>query len=64
MYKRQVPEVIVANQLQMAVLAFSVLTDACDPENLKPIDIEDIMAMAKKAEQSLIAILLKLIPQL
>lgn len=59
-----VPEVIVANQLQMAVLAFSVLTDACDPENLKPIDIEDIMAMAKKAEQSLIAILLKLIPQL
>lgn len=59
-----VPEVIVANQLDMDVLAFSVLTDACDPENLKPIDIEDIMAMAKKAEQSLIVIVLKLIDHL
>lgn len=59
-----IPEVIVANQLEMKVLAFSVLTDVCDPENLKPIDIEDIMAMAKKAEQSLIIIVLNLIPQL
>ena len=59
-----VPEVIVANQLDMQVLAFSVLTDLCDPDHLKPIDIEDIMAMAKKAEQSLIKIVLKLIPQL
>ena len=49
-----VPEVIVANQLEMECVAFSVLTDECDPENLKPIDIEDIMASAKKAEQSLI----------
>ena len=48
----------------MQVLAFSVLTDLCDPDHLKPIDIEDIMAMAKKAEQSLIKIVLKLIPQL
>ena len=49
-----VPEVIVANQLEMECVAFSVLTDECDPDNLKPIDIEDIMASAKKAEQSLI----------
>ena len=49
-----VPEVIVANQLEMECIAFSVLTDECDPDNLKPIDIEDIMASAKKAEQSLI----------
>ena len=51
-----VPEVIVANQLEMECVAFSVLTDECDPENLKPIDIEDIMASAKKAEQSLIVL--------
>ena len=44
-----VPEVIVANQLEMECVAFSVLTDECDPDNLKPIDIEDIMASAKKA---------------
>jgi len=51
-----VPEVIVANQLEMECIAFSVLTDECDPDNLKPIDIEDIMASAKKAEQSLIVL--------
>ena len=51
-----VPEVIVANQLEMECVAFSVLTDECDPDNLKPIDIEDIMASAQKAEQSLIVL--------
>ena len=59
-----VPEVIVANQLKMNCIAFSVLTDVCDPENLKPIDIPDIMAMAKKAEQSLIILVKNLISSL
>jgi len=56
-----VPEVIVANQLQMECIAFSVLTDVCDPKNLAPINIEDIMAAAKKAEQSLIIIVKELL---
>lgn len=56
-----VPEVIVANQLNMDCIAFSVLTDECDPNNLKPIDIEDIMASAKKAEQSLIILVKNLL---
>ena len=43
-----VPEVIVANQLEMECVAFSVLTDECDPDNLKPIDIEDIWLPPKK----------------
>lgn len=51
-----VPEVIVAKQLGIEVIAFSVLTDVCDPENLQAIDIPDIMAMAKKGEQDLIKI--------
>ena len=59
-----VPEVIVANQLEMDCIALSVLTDVCDPENLKPIDIPDIMAMAKKAEQSLIILIKHLISSL
>ena len=59
-----VPEVIVANQLQMECVAFSVLTDVCDPENLKPVDIPDIMAMAKKAEQNLIILVKELISSL
>jgi len=56
-----VPEVIVANQLKMECIAFSVLTDLCDPQNLAPINIEDIMASAKKAEQSLIIIVKELL---
>ena len=59
-----VPEVIVANQLEMDCIAFSVITDVCDPNNLKPIDIPDIMAMAKKAEQSLIILVKKIISSL
>ena len=51
-----VPEVIVAEQLGIEVIAFSVLTDVCDPENLQAINIPDIMAMAKKGEQDLIKI--------
>ena len=34
-----VPEIIVANQLNLKVAAVSVLTDECDPNNLKPVDI-------------------------
>lgn len=48
-----VPEVIVANQLRLPVAAVSVLTDECDPDNLKPIDIQDILAVAGKAEVQL-----------
>lgn len=59
-----VPEVIVANQLKIDCIAFSVLTDECDPNHLKPIDIEDIMAAAKKAEQSLIVLVKQLISTL
>ena len=51
-----VPEVIVANQLKIKVIAFSVLTDICDPDKLQPINITDIMAMAKKGEEGLIKI--------
>ena len=59
-----VPEVIVANQLAMEVVAFSVLTDLCDPDDLQPIDIEDIMAAAKTAEKKLIRIVKALISSL
>ena len=51
-----VPEVIAANQLGLPVAAVSVLTDECDPDNLKPIDIEDIIKTAQKAEKDLVKI--------
>ena len=59
-----VPEVIVANQLGIPCIAFSVITDECDPDHLLPINIEDIMASAKKAEQFLILLVKKLISTL
>lgn len=51
-----VPEVIAANQLALPVSAISVLTDDCDPENLQPVNIEEIIAIAKTAEQDLIKV--------
>lgn len=55
-----VPEVIAANQMGLPVSAISVITDDCDPENLKPIDIEEIIAIAKEAEKDLIVLIKEL----
>lgn len=51
-----VPEVIAANQLGLPVSAISVLTDDCDPDNLQPVDIQEIIAYAKIAEKDLITL--------
>ncbi len=59
-----VPEIIVANHLKLKAAAVSVLTDECDPNNLKPIDINEIIAMANKAEPDMITLFKKLIKQL
>ncbi|AXT56857.1 purine-nucleoside phosphorylase [Aquimarina sp. AD1] len=59
-----VPEVIVANHLEMNVAAVSVLTDECDPDNLKPVDIDEIIAMAGKAEPEMILLFKELIKSL
>lgn len=59
-----VPEIIVANHLKLKAAAVSVLTDECDPNNLKPIDIEDIINMAKKAEPNMIVLFKELIKTL
>jgi len=56
-----VPEVIVANHLELKVAAISVITDECDPENLKPVDISEIIAMAAKAEPNMIFLFKELI---
>lgn len=59
-----VPEVIVANHLGLPVSAISVLTDECDPENLKPVNIADIIASAEQAEPDMITLFTGLIKQL
>ncbi|WGD33562.1 purine-nucleoside phosphorylase [Olleya sp. YS] len=59
-----VPEVIVANHLGLKVAAVSVLTDECDPNNLKPVNIAEIIAMANKAEPNMITLFKELIKNL
>lgn len=59
-----VPEVIVAHHSAIPVLAISVLTDECDPENLKPINIQEIIAVAGKSEIKLSTLFSKLIAEL
>jgi len=48
-----VPEVIVAAQSGLRVLAISVITDTCLPDALIPIDIEEIIRTAQQAEPNL-----------
>ncbi len=56
-----VPEVIVANHLKLPVAAISVLTDECDPDNLQPVNIPEIIEMAGKAEPAMITLFTELI---
>lgn len=48
-----VPEVIAAIHLQIPCAAVSVITDECDPDNLKPINIPEIIEVAGKADVTL-----------
>ena len=59
-----VPEIIVANHLKLKVAAVSVLTDECDPDNLEPVDIGEIIAMAGKAEPDMVTLFRELIKTL
>ncbi len=59
-----VPEIIVANHLKIKAAAVSVLTDECDPNNLKPVNITEILAMAGKAEPNMITLFKELIKTL
>ncbi len=49
-----VPEVIVANHMSLPCAAISVLTDECDPDNLQPVELADIIRIAGLAEEKLI----------
>jgi purine-nucleoside phosphorylase len=56
-----VPEVIVANHMDLPVFAISVLTDEGFPEVLKPVSVEEILAVARESEPKMTLILKNLI---
>lgn len=53
-----VPEVIVANHIGLPCAAVSIITDECDPDNLQPVDIKEIIGVAGKADEKLSKVLL------
>ncbi len=59
-----VPEVIVCNQMGLPCAAISVLTDECDPDNLIPANLEDILEVAGKAEVKMTRLFVELIRSL
>lgn len=59
-----VPEVIAAAQMQLKCAAISVITDECDPDNLKPVNIAEIIEVAGKADEKLSGLFLETIKQM
>ncbi len=56
-----VPEIIVANHMGIKCLAVSVITDECDPDNLAPVNIEEIIEVAGRSDDKLSSLFIKLI---
>jgi purine-nucleoside phosphorylase len=59
-----VPENIVANHMGMKVLGFSIITDECFPESLRPVDVNEIIATAMTAEPKMTLIMKEVVKRL
>lgn len=59
-----VPEVIVAVHMGMKVVGFSIITDQCLPDALEPASLEQILAVAGRAEPHLTRLVAALVPQI
>ncbi|MFH0991021.1 MAG: purine-nucleoside phosphorylase [bacterium] len=56
-----VPEVIVAVHMGMKVFGVSILSDECFPDALKPITLEEVIAVANTAEPKMTAVMKELV---
>jgi purine-nucleoside phosphorylase len=59
-----VPENIVANHMGMKAFGISIVTDECFPETLKPVTVEEVIAIANRAEPKMTAIMKELVKRL
>lgn len=59
-----VPETIVAVHMGMRVLGISIITDECFPEMLQPVKVEEIIAVAAKAEPRLTRVMKEVVRRL
>lgn len=59
-----VPEVVAARHMGLKVIAFSIVTDMCDPDHLEEANIERIIATANEAEPKLTRLVKALVGKL
>jgi len=59
-----IPENIVANHMNMRCFGITIITDLCFPESLEPVNVEKIIAVAKKAEPKMTLLMKKLIERI
>ena len=59
-----VPEVITARHGGLRVLAVAVVSDACDPDRLKPASVEELLRVAAATEPKMTALLQGIITRL
>ncbi len=59
-----IPENIVANHMGMKVLGISIVTDECFPDSLKPVNVEEIINTAMKAEPKMTLIMKEVVKKL
>lgn len=59
-----VPEVIVAVHQSMRVLGFSIMTDECFPDALKPVSLQEVIAVANEAEPKLTSIMKEVVARM
>jgi len=59
-----IPENIAANHMGLKVLGISIVTDECFPDSLKPVNVEEIISTAMKAEPKMTLIMKEVIKRL
>ena len=59
-----VPEDIVAVHMGMKVLGFSILTDECFPDALKPVTLAEVLKVATKSEPKMTAIMKEVVKRM
>jgi purine-nucleoside phosphorylase len=59
-----VPEVIVAAHQSMRVLGFSIMTDECFPDALKPVSLQEVIAVANETEPKLTSIMKEVVARM
>jgi len=59
-----IPEDIVAIHMGMKVFGVSIITDECFPEALKPVTLEEVIAVANRAEPKMTAVMKEVVKRL